>query len=130
MNRRNTNSGPSLEHVNYAFHQKSRFVERLLGAVSGIALLTACVCFSQPAMAASGGDAISSNASDPRGGVGGVDGDPAAAKGKDGVPVVRLAEAVEVPLILQRAKVCLEEIDQRAAQLVTLVQQERRIHRL
>lgn len=85
MNRRNANGGCGPVHVNFPYDRKSRFSEILLGAVSGIALLTASIGFSQPAIAASGGGAIAPSVSGPKGGAGGVDGDPAAAKGKDGV---------------------------------------------
>lgn len=87
MNRRDADLGGSFQHTNHVSHQKYRRSGALFSAVSGIALLAAGLGLSQPAMAASGGGAISTDTvGRTKGGSGGVDGDPASARGKDADP--------------------------------------------
>lgn len=89
MNRHNADLGGNFKNTKIILDKKYRLSRTLLCAVSGIALIAASIGLSQTAFAANGGGGISSGTpQDGAGGTGGIDGDPAYARGKDAVLLV------------------------------------------
>lgn len=84
MNRHTADLDGNFQHTKRILNNNHRLSGPLLCAVSGIALLAASIGLSQPVLAASGGTGISNaTPQDGPGGAGGIDGDPASARGKD-----------------------------------------------